>query len=190
MQIKTHPSAINIAIMCPSDIYGRGHGPAKTRSALIPYFVKEIQKLGGKAFYYNEGANTRSWVHINDLMRLYVHVVEAAASNEDAATYFNENGYYFAGTQEWSQIEVARATGAILHEHGVVGDKEPVVVSLGELDTMANTHRFPKLARYLFASNSRTRSERAEKLFEYKAEAPGLMEVLESDVLDAVKGAQ
>jgi hypothetical protein len=46
---------------------------------------------------------------------------------------------------------------------------------------------YERLARYLFASNSRTRPERAEKLFGYKGEAPGLLESLESEVADAVK---
>ena len=45
---------------------------------------------------------------------------------------------------------------------------------------------FEKLARYLFASNSRTRAERAEGLYGYKGEAPGLLESLEGDVLDAL----
>jgi nucleoside-diphosphate-sugar epimerase len=174
--------------MCPPDIYGRGHGPAKTQSALVPIYVKEIQDSNGKPFYCADGTNTRSWVHMNDLMRLYLHVVEAAASNRNAATYFNNNGYYFAGTQEHSQIDVARATGAVLQKQGIISTAEPVSIDLETVDGMANTYfpGFPKLARYLFASNSRTSADRAEKLFGYKAEAPGLMEMLESDILDVV----
>ena len=174
--------------MCPPDIYGRGHGLAKTHSALIPIYVKEIQQFGGKPFYCADGTNTRSWVHIDDLVRLYLHVVEAAASNRDAANYFNENGYYFAGTQDHSQLNVARATGAVLHRHDIIGTVEPVSITLETVDSMASTYipGFPKLARYLFASNSRTSADRAGKLFGYKGGAPGLMEVLESDVLEAV----
>lgn len=78
--IRLYSDRINIAIMCPPDIYGKGKGLAKTHSAFVPMYVQEIQRLGGKVFYYGEGSNTRSWVHIDDLMRLYLKVVEAAVS--------------------------------------------------------------------------------------------------------------
>lgn len=186
--IANHADKINIAIMCPPDIYGRGKGLAKTHSALIPLFIKESKALG-RVFYYNEGTNTRSWVHIDDLMRVYLRVVEAAASSNPEATklYFGENGYHFAATQEHSHIDVATAVGKLLVEQGVIQDPEPVQVDLERLDAMANIPNFPKLARYLYASNSRTRAERAGRLWGYKGEAPGLMEGLESDVLDALR---
>tara|TARA_R110002003_G_scaffold117_1_gene10363 strand:- start:23381 stop:24463 length:1083 start_codon:yes stop_codon:yes gene_type:complete len=183
----THPDKINIAIMCPPDIYGRGLGLGKTHSALIPLFVHEIKALGAP-FYYAAGTNTRSWVHISDLTRLYLHVVESAVSSPNPEKYFNANGYYFAATQEHSQVDLARATGAILHRHGVIETAEPVQVGLEQLDSMARVPRFPALGRYLFASNSRTRAERAEGEWGYKGEAEGLMEGLERDVLDALEG--
>ncbi|RYO14520.1 hypothetical protein AA0111_g12001 [Alternaria arborescens] len=183
--VAEHGDKINIAIMCPPDIYGRGKGLAKTQSAFIPFFIKEVKNMGGKVVYLDQGANTRSWVHVDDLMRLYLQVVEAAASN--SKDFFNENGYYFASTQEHSQIDVAKATGEVLHRHGVIDDATPVQISLERLDAMANIPGFPRLARYLFASNSRTRAERAGKAWGYKGEAPGLLECLEADILDAVR---
>ncbi|KAI4935004.1 hypothetical protein J4E86_011446 [Alternaria arbusti] len=186
--IAKHGDKINIAIMCPPDIYGKGRGLAKTHSALIPFFIKEAKNMGGKPFYYNDGTNTRSWVHIDDLMRLYLHVVEAAVSRSSPHDFFNDNGYYFASTQEHSQSSVAKATAEILHKHGVIHDAEPVQISLQELDKMANLPGFPKLARYLFASNSRTRAERAAEKWGYRGEAKGLLACLEADVLDALQG--
>ncbi|KAH5017018.1 hypothetical protein HBI70_215830 [Parastagonospora nodorum] len=187
--IAKHADKVNIAIMCPPDIYGRSKSLAKVQSALIPMFVKHLRTANnGQAFYFKDGSNTRSWVHIDDLMRLYLRVVEAAASpmRYPAEEYFNRNGYYFAATQEYSQIELATATADVLYRNGIVRDLELEQIGLDKLDSMANLPGFPKLARYLFASNSRTRPERAEKTFGYKGEAPGLMEVLEQDVLDAV----
>ena len=183
-----HADRIHVAIVSPPDIYGKGKGLVKTHSAMIPMFVSEARKLG-RTFYYRDGTNTRSWVHIDDLMRVYLHVINAAANNSSEATkaYFGENGYHFAGTQECSQIELATAVGKLLASHDVINDAKPVQVGLEELDAMSNIPNFPKLARYLYASNSRTGAERAGRLWGYKAEAPGLMEVLESDVLDALK---
>jgi hypothetical protein len=183
--IAKHGDKINIAIMCPPDIYGKGKGLAKTQSAFVPFFIKEVKNIGGKVVYHNQGTNTRSWVHVDDLMRLYLHVVEAAASN--SKDFFNENGYYFASTQEHSQLDVAKAAGEILRRHRVIQSPEPVQIGLEQLDSMANIPGFPKLARYLFASNSRTRAERADKAWGYKGKAPGLLECLEADILDAVR---
>lgn len=184
--VRDHSEKINIAIMCPPDIYGKGRGLVKTHSALIPTFVQQIRKLDGKVFYHGEGTNTRSWVHVDDLMQLYLSVVEAAASGRSDG-YFNKDGYYFASTQEHSQLDIARVTGSILHAQGVVADPELKPIGLDQLDAMFNIPGYPKLARYFFASNSRTRADRAEKLFGYKAKAPGLLESLEEDVLDAIK---
>lgn len=178
---------VHIAIMCPPDIYGRGVGPGKTSSALVPMFVHEILASKQKRpFYVGEGTNARSWVHVDDLMRLYMHVLDA--TQKDApAKFFGENGYYFAATQEWSQIELARKIGEVLVKHSVIENKEPREVGLEEVDQMTNLPAFPKLARYLFASNSRTSAERAGELFGYKGEAESLMERLEKDVLDALE---
>jgi hypothetical protein len=187
--VREHSDKIAIAIMCPPDIYGRGKGLVKTQSALLPMFVHESTKLG-HVFFYGEGSNTRSWVHIDDLMRLYLHTVEVAARNqaEEVKQYFGENGYHFAATQEHSHVEVATAVGKLLAERGVVQTPAPVVVDLKTLDAMANIPHFPKLARYLYASNSRTRAEKAEQLWGFRGEAPGLMEVLAEDVRDALGG--
>lgn len=181
--IAKRSDRVNIARMCPPDIYGRGKGLANVHSALIPMFVEHVRTANdGRAFYLKDGLNTRSWVHIDDLMRLYLRVVEAAATPIQHPAH----EYYFAATQEWSPIELAKATAEVLYRNWVTWDPEPDQIGLDKLDSMANLPGFPRLARYLFASNSRTRPDRAERLFRYKGEASGLMEVLEQNVLDAV----
>ena len=184
--VRLYDDKINIAIMCPPDIYGKGKGLAKTHSALIPMYVREIQRLGGQVFYYGQGTNTRSWVHVDDLMRVYLKVVEAAASG-CADEYFNNNGYHFAATQEHSQLDVANVVGRIMYQQGAIAEPKPSPISLEQLDALLKVPGYEKLARYLFASNSRTKAERAERLYGYKAEAPGLLESLEGDVLDALR---
>ncbi|KAJ4299428.1 hypothetical protein N0V90_004673 [Kalmusia sp. IMI 367209] len=182
-----HADSINIAIMCPPDIYGKGKGLGKTASVFAPLFINDVKATGlNRPFYYNEGTNTRSWVHIDDLMTLYLKVVEAAVAN-DSSFDWNAQGYYFAGTQEHSHISVVKAIGAILKKRGVIEDDEPVQVSLDQIDQTAKHPRFPMLGRYLYASNSRTRAQRAEKLFGYQGKAPGLLESLEEDVLAALR---
>ncbi|PVH96998.1 NAD(P)-binding protein [Periconia macrospinosa] len=177
---------INIAIICPPDIYGKGKGLGKTWSALAPMFAREVVNSGGEMFYYGEGTNTRSWVHIDDLMGVYLKVVEAAVAGGGGFGW-NKEGYYFASTQEHTHLAVANAIASILKSHNIIKDITPVQISLDQLDSKIYIPSWPYLARYLFASNSRTRAERAEKLWGYKASAPWLLEALEEEVLDAVK---
>jgi nucleoside-diphosphate-sugar epimerase len=151
-------------------------------------FIADAQNVAGnRVFYYNQGTNARSWVHISDLASLYVKVVEAAVS--ESPTFSGPDkfpGYFFAGTQEHSHVEVAKTIGAILKRHGVLEDAEPIGVELQDIDKMAKHPLFPMLGRYLYASSSRTRPVRAEKAFGYKGQAPGLLESLEVDVLAAL----
>jgi hypothetical protein len=87
-----------------------------------------------------------------------------------------------------SHLTIANATAKILASHNIIEDTVPLELSsLESFDAMMNFPGFPKLARYLFVSNSRTRADRAEKLWGYGASAPGLLEVLEEEVLDAVQ---
>jgi hypothetical protein len=94
-----HNDKIRIAIVCPPDIYGPGKGLAKTSSALIPMFIAEAKKLeggSGRVFYYGEGTNTRSWVHIDELTALYLKIVEAAAGGGEGAEW-NDKVCFLAG---------------------------------------------------------------------------------------------
>lgn len=87
--IAKHGDKLNIAIVCPPDIYGQGLGLGKTWSAFVPMLTKQSKKLGG-VFIYEEGTNIRSWVHIKDLMQIYLKVVEAAANGGKGATWGRE----------------------------------------------------------------------------------------------------
>lgn len=76
---REHGEKLKTAIVCPPDIYGKGRGPGKTATVYFPTFLDEIKTIRSP-FYANEGTNTRSWVHIEDLMQVYVNLVEAAAT--------------------------------------------------------------------------------------------------------------
>ncbi|KAH7130259.1 NAD(P)-binding protein [Dendryphion nanum] len=180
--IAKHGDRLNVAIICPPDIYGKGLGLGKTESAFVTMYVQQIRRLGGKVIYYGQGENTRSWVHVRDLMRLYEFVVEAAVEGGGSATWGKE-GYYFAGTQETSNLDIARATGEILKKHGVIENPEPVALPLDEIDALIDYPGYPLIARYLFAGNSRTRADRAKRLFGYEGREKTVLEALEEDIL-------
>lgn len=96
---------VRTAIMRPPDIYGRGLGVARKTSAYVPFYVREIlQGDGGgdgegigAAFFVGEGQNKRGWVHLEDLMGLYLKLVERAVEGGDdgAAAWGREVSFFF-----------------------------------------------------------------------------------------------
>ena len=83
---RAHGEKLKVAIMCPPDIYGKGTGPGRTQSVYIPSFYDETKKIGAP-FYGGTGLNTRSWVHIEDLVQLYGKLVEAAVAGGGSADW-------------------------------------------------------------------------------------------------------
>ena len=83
------------AIICPPDIYGPGRGLGNMRNVYIPVFYDEIKKVGA-AFYVGEGKNTRSSVHIEDVMTVYLKLVEAAVAGGAGADWGKEVRLPFA----------------------------------------------------------------------------------------------
>ncbi|USW55844.1 Putative NAD-dependent epimerase/dehydratase, NAD(P)-binding domain-containing protein [Septoria linicola] len=177
---RAHGDKLKIAIICPPDIYGKGHGPGRTQSVYIPGFYNEIKKIGAP-FYARDGTNTRSFVHIDDLAQLYLKLVEAAVDGGGQADWGVE-GYYFAASQEHSHLELAKATGVILQKHGILEKSDPKEVPLDQIDVMMSHRDFPDLRTYMFA-NSRSRAHRAAAKLGYSPHAPDLLETLESDLL-------
>ncbi|KAK5124408.1 hypothetical protein LTR85_001625 [Meristemomyces frigidus] len=176
-----HSDNLRTAIVCPPDIYGPGRGPGKTQSAYMPAFLDAIKKLGAP-FYAGEGTNTRSWVHIEDLMTVYLKIIEAAAAGGEGADWGQE-GYYFASSQEASQIDIAKAAGNILKSHGMIDSAEPKAISFEDIAAAYVTRSGYRIGTYMFAANSRTRAHRAAKLFGYEPSAPTLWESMEADLL-------
>jgi nucleoside-diphosphate-sugar epimerase len=87
---------LKTAIVCPPDIYGPGRGLGRTQSIYIPAYLDEA-KLVGAALYAGEGKNTRSWVHIEDLMTVYLKLIEAAVAGGGGADWGREVCPPFAG---------------------------------------------------------------------------------------------
>lgn len=161
----------------------------------------------GAPFYVGDGQNRRGWVHIADVAALYLALVEAAVRGQDdvgwgrdvsffpsSALFFfylflliQSKGYYHAATQEASQLELAQAVARVLHARGLVRTAEPERVELERVDGMMRALGYPGVARYMFASNARSGADRARAVLGWEGRAPGLWEVVEGDVGDAVE---
>ncbi|KAJ7266576.1 nucleoside-diphosphate-sugar epimerase [Mycena rebaudengoi] len=166
---ETHGAHIHTAIMCPPDIYGKGHGPGITQSFLPPFTYDAIVNKKA-AFYLGTGENVRSFVHIDDVMSLYVHVVEEAATSLETGIVrrecWDKNGFYFNSSEEVAWKDIAAVAGKAM-----------------EINLLFNFKGFP-LGPYMFGSNSRSRADRGSKVFRWKPAAPStLLDVLEDDLL-------
>lgn len=114
-------------------------------------------------------------------MTVYVRLVEAAANGGSDAEW-GLKGYYFCSSQEASQYDIAVAAGKVLKKLGVVQDEQPKQRSVEEVAGMLGQYGVKDIALYMYAANSRTRADRAEKVLGYKPQAPSIWESLEGDL--------
>ncbi|KAI0975642.1 NAD(P)-binding protein [Xylaria arbuscula] len=177
-----HGHSLKTAIVCPPDIYGRGHGPGRKASYYIPSFLEGIRKLG-KPFYLRDGSNIRGWVHIDDFVQIYISLVEAAVAGGGSVSWGSE-GYFLATSQEAPQRDIAEATAKILFEKGEISSAETQSISNEGLASLFPDA--PDSGLFAFGCNSRSKADRAAKELGYLPAAPSFWDVLESDLLDAI----
>jgi nucleoside-diphosphate-sugar epimerase len=73
---KSAPN-VKTAIVCPPTIYGHGRGPGNIHSDQW-YLLSRAYIQTGQAFTIGEGKNVWTKVHVHDLSKLYVMLVEEA----------------------------------------------------------------------------------------------------------------
>jgi len=158
--------SIDTFIVAPSTIYGTGRGPVRNISIqandLIRVAVKHKQVL-------QIGAGTNIWdnVHIDDLVDLYVLVLEEALAFKTASPW--ERFYWgSARTHIWGDI--TKDLGVRLHRRGLVDTVEVKSIKLEEV---------PKLLTV--AANSRTVANRSRALG-WNPSRPTLAETLEEEI--------
>jgi nucleoside-diphosphate-sugar epimerase len=150
---------VRAIIICPSLIYGLGHGPAK-HSVQVPWLI-QLAKKAGVARHYGPGENIWSNVHIDDLVDLYIL---ALASAPAGAFYFAENG-------ENSMRQVCEAINRKL---GVDGATVPMLLD------EASREWGEGVAQNTMGSNSRVRAARARAELGWRPSRPSLMDEIDN----------
>jgi nucleoside-diphosphate-sugar epimerase len=145
-------------IICPSLIYGRGHG-VEPNSMQVPLLM-DLARKRGCAAHAGPGENIWSNVHIDDLVVLYALALEKAPAG---AFYFAENG-------ENSMREVCEAINRALRFEGA-----PSAMSMEE----AAAEWGEGVAEDTMGSNSRVRAVRARRELGWQPTARGLIEDIE-----------
>jgi nucleoside-diphosphate-sugar epimerase len=145
-------------IICPSLIYGRGHG-VEPDSMQVPLLM-DLARKRGCAAHAGPGENIWSNVHIDDLVVLYALALEKAPAG---AFYFAENG-------ENSMREVCEAIHRALRFKG-----PPTAMSMEE----AAAEWGEGVAEDTMGSNSRVCAVRARRELGWQPTGRGLIEDIE-----------
>lgn len=149
-------SKIKTAIVCPPTIYGQGRGPGNQRGHQVYELARCTleQKQGVQV-----GAGRTYWpnIHVFDLSKFYLALVEAAASGGGKATW-GKAGYYFTENGEHIWGEISRLVASAAHQQGFISSDEVVSVSAEEADKLSGH------GSALWGANSRCRAIRARKL--------------------------
>lgn len=156
--LGAHDRGCRPVIICPSLIYGIGHGVGRD-SVQVPLLIK-LAKKRGNAAHAGPGENIWSNVHIDDLVPLYVSAIEKAPAG---AFYFAENG-------ENSMREVCFAINRML---GYAGPPAAMTMQEAAAEWGEGT------AEDTMASNSRVRARRARRELGWRPQARGLIEETE-----------
>jgi nucleoside-diphosphate-sugar epimerase len=117
----------------------------------------------GGAFYVGDGRSEWNWVHVRDLSRVYLSLMEDAmdrvAGKEGGKATWGKEGYYFVETGLYVWGEVARLIGKAGKELGVLKSDEGDGVSQEEAEKLMEGGSLQ------WGFNSKSKSIRAKKLF-------------------------
>jgi nucleoside-diphosphate-sugar epimerase len=153
-----HDKGCRPVIICPSLIYGIGHGAGRD-SVQVPLLI-DLAKKRGNAAHAGPGENIWSNVHIDDLVPLYARAIDRAPAG---SFYFVENG-------ENSMREACLAINRML---GLSGP--PSAMSMQE----AAGEWGEGTTEDTMASNSRVRAKRARAELGWRPKARALIEEIE-----------
>ncbi|MFO1320103.1 MAG: NAD-dependent epimerase/dehydratase family protein [Burkholderiales bacterium] len=156
--IAAATEGIRTLVVCPSLIYGEGHGVHRD-SIQIPWLV-DLARKHGAGRHVGAGRNIWSNVHIDDLVDLYLLALAKAPAG---AFYYAENG-------ENSMQATAAAVSRML---GFGGVTRPMSVA----EAVAEWGEGP--ARYTMGSNSRVQARRARTELGWRPSARSMIEEIE-----------
>ncbi|KAH6975853.1 hypothetical protein EDB80DRAFT_740382 [Ilyonectria destructans] len=164
------------AIVCPPTIYGPGRGPGNKRSIQVPELASRTLQRG-KAITVKGGDNIWNSVHIHDLAKLFLLLVEAAVEGGGQADW-GVNGFYFAENGHFSWRAVAESIAKAANARGLLKSTDLDNLSVEEADAVWDYGSF------FWGTNSRSRAVRARDVLGWEPVAAGIFE----DIPDTVEG--
>ncbi|KAJ4304948.1 hypothetical protein N0V90_000476 [Kalmusia sp. IMI 367209] len=152
-----HRDAVKTAIVCPPTIYGPGRGPSLTRGRQV-YELAKLTLERGTAPTIGAGKARWNNVHVHDLSRAFVLLVEAAVSSSADEDLWGPKGYYLTENGEHYWSELAKRIAQSAKEQGFI--KEAEAEALDE-ETAKKVAGFESIS---WGLNSRGEAKRLKKL--------------------------
>ncbi|KIN05165.1 hypothetical protein OIDMADRAFT_50987 [Oidiodendron maius Zn] len=177
---------LHTACICPPDIYGQSTGIGSRATFLVPEYVK-VLLTKKEAFYLGSGENMRAVTHINDVVDLFLILLEKGIEGGGDAQWGKE-GFYFAVSGEIKWADAANAICNIGVEQGWLPEGSSAI-SWTEKQVASIMPDHPGRALYIWGSNSRAVSARAKNLG-WSPNGPSFWEALREDVMVTVATAQ
>ncbi|KAL4754406.1 hypothetical protein BDW72DRAFT_214300 [Aspergillus terricola var. indicus] len=136
--LSSGSGTLKTTIICPSTVYGAGRGLISQRSDQIPNLAR-LTLQQKKGLQLSDGRTFWNCVHVYDLSRLYVRLIEESIS--DGNLPWNEEGYYLveSGTYFWGDI--SRRITKEAHNLGLLPSEQMMVVEMKDRDILAPAGR-------------------------------------------------
>ncbi|KAL7904431.1 hypothetical protein GGI35DRAFT_472376 [Trichoderma velutinum] len=168
---------VKTVTICPPDIYGQSSTIGNRATFMVPDYVAAAKKYG-ECFYLGAGENMRAITHIDDVVDLFLLILNKHLEGGQELQYGKE-GFYFAVASEVAWKPAAEAINQLGLEQGWLpqGTK---AASWNKEQLSAVLPEDPGRVLYLWGSNSRAESSRAKRLG-WNPHAPSFWEALVED---------
>jgi hypothetical protein len=177
-------ASIHTAILCAPTIYGAGRGPVNTRGLQINEMTKAVLTRG-KGFRIGDGLNRWNEIHMQDLSKMFLDLVDAALQPDGGKASWNKDGFYFTEAGEYTWGDLAHLIAKTVFEKKLINSSEVDILTPDEADKL---HPW---GRILWGTNSRSRAIRANKVLGWtptqKSVVEALPEIIEAEALAVEK---
>ncbi|KAF3934953.1 hypothetical protein ABW19_dt0208550 [Dactylella cylindrospora] len=170
---------VNVAMVDPPSVYGKGLGPIKTRATLVPLLTKG-SLLNKKAIKVGKGAPSWSAVHVTLLADVFIWLFEQAAAGGGTADW-NEKGWYFVENDTYNWSDLAESLGKIGQAKGYFDSADVDSLTIEEAKSVFEKGGDPTYAWFVpftLGAGARISSDRLKALG-FEVDKPSVVSTLE-----------
>ncbi|KAF6841827.1 nad dependent epimerase dehydratase family protein [Colletotrichum musicola] len=175
LNIAAGEAKANTALVLPPIIYGEGTGPGNTRSVQIPSLAS-VTLRRGRGLQVGEGLSRWGNIHVKDVARLFVKLIEKAVEVYREEKVWNDNGVYLAGVGEISFGEISKLVVSAALEKGLISSGDVDVIGATEADSLL------PYGTVLFGTNARGEALRAKEVLDWIPTEEKLQDEIPNDV--------
>ncbi|KAF6818061.1 nad dependent epimerase dehydratase family protein [Colletotrichum plurivorum] len=175
LDVAAGEAKANTALVLPPIIYGKGTGPGNKRSVQIPSLAS-VTLRRGRGLQVGEGLSRWGNVHVKDVARLFVRLVEKAVEGNGEKHAWNDNGVYLAGVGELSFGEISKLVVSAALEKGLISSGDVDVIGAKEADSLL------PYGTVLFGTNARGEALRAKEVLGWTPTEERLQDEIPKDV--------